>query len=164
MKASTQRSAGKDKGTRPYVGKSSSHISRASAAYRAAGHVRVTTTTRSSEGGSLEGQRAAIRSYCTEHGISVIRVCCDVDSGLKGQRTGFQDALGCLEREADALIVVTIDRLTRSTRQFCDLHARYFQNDTKSLVVIRQPSLFFSSSGQELLKGLLGSSGVEGLS
>lgn len=73
------------------------------------------------EGLSLSAQQAAIEGYCALHGIKLVQVCMDVISGARDQRPGLQEALDTLQRSADVVIVLKLDRLSRSSERFCEL-------------------------------------------
>ena len=90
------------------------------------------------EGISLEAQRAALEPYCALHGLRLVKICQDVLSGGKDQRPGLQDALKSLEREAEVLVVLKVDRLSSSIRHFCELYERYFKDGAQELVAIRE--------------------------
>jgi DNA invertase Pin-like site-specific DNA recombinase len=107
------------------------------------------------DGLSLEAQQAAIEGYCALHQIKLVRLCRDVVSGARDQRPGLQEALDTLQREADLLIVLKFDRLSRSIKHFCDLHERYFKNGEKELVAIREAIRLDSSLGRALVSILL---------
>lgn len=85
---------------------------------RALGYIRVSTEEQAREGVSLQAQEARLRAYCDLYEVDLVRVV--VDAGASGKslaRPGLQEVLRALEAgEADALIVVSLDRLTRSVR------------------------------------------------
>lgn len=145
MKAAQKSNQGRDYGQ--YVGNVT--------ARRAVGYVRVSTDMQAAEGLSLEAQHAAIEHYCSVHGLKLLRVCKDVISGGKDQRPGLQETLEVLQREADLLIVLKFDRLSRSIMHFCELYERYFKDGTKELVAIRESIRLDSSLGRALVSILL---------
>jgi DNA invertase Pin-like site-specific DNA recombinase len=124
-------------------------------ARRAVGYVRVSTDMQAAEGLSIEAQQAAIEGYCALHGIKLVRICKDVMSGGNDQRPGLQEALKALQREADILIVLKFDRLSRSIKHFCELYERYFRSGEKELVAIRESLRLDSSLGRALVGILL---------
>ena len=97
-------------------------------ARRAVGYIRVSTEMQATEGLSLEAQQAAIERYCATQGLRLVRLCQDVLSGAKDQRPGLQEALDCLQRQADVLVVLKFDRLSRSIRHFCEIYERHFES------------------------------------
>ncbi len=122
---------------------------------RAVGYVRVSTYMQAAEGLSLDAQAAAIENYCTMHGLKLVRIYQDAMSGGKDQRPGLQDALETLQRNADVLIVLKFDRLSRSIRHFCDLYETYFRSGEKELVAIRESVRLDSSLGRAIVSVLL---------
>ncbi|MFO0576134.1 MAG: recombinase family protein [Polyangia bacterium] len=122
---------------------------------RAVGYIRVSTDMQAADGLSLEAQQAAIEQYCAIHGYRLARVCRDVLSGARDQRPGLQEALDSLERDADVLVVLKFDRLSRSIRHFCELYERYFKDGSKELIAIRESIRLDSSLGRALVSILL---------
>lgn len=95
---------------------------------RAIGYIRVSTDQQASEGVSLDAQQNQIEAYCSLYGFELIGI--EVDAGLSAStlnRPGLQNALAALESgEAGALVVVKLDRLTRSVRDLDALLTGYF--------------------------------------
>lgn len=94
---------------------------------KAIGYVRVSTDEQAAEGYSLAAQRAKLEQYTSLHDMSLMTVCSD--EGLSGKRCdnrpGLQHALDALKSgTAEALIVLKLDRLSRSTRDVLDLVER----------------------------------------
>jgi hypothetical protein len=87
----------------------------------------VSTLEQASEGVSLDAQRDKIRAYCKFKGIKLISITADEGvSGSTLDRPGLQDALRMLKRgRANTLIVIKLDRLTRSVRDLCALVKEY---------------------------------------
>jgi DNA invertase Pin-like site-specific DNA recombinase len=84
---------------------------------KAVGYVRVSTVEQAEVGVSLEAQEHRIRAWCTLHDYELTGV--KVDRGLSGgradNRPALQEALSAVGR-GDALIVYSLSRLARSTR------------------------------------------------
>ena len=84
----------------------------------AVGTVRVSTQEQASEGVSLDAQRDRLRALCKHNHIKLIDI--KADEGLSGrtlERPGLQAALAMLRPgTANTLIVVKLDRLSRSLR------------------------------------------------
>lgn len=81
-------------------------------------YLRVSTREQAEEGVSLAAQEEKTKAYCVARGwecIGVLR-----DEGVSGgslDRPGLQEALDlCRRGEAQALVVLKLDRLTRSVR------------------------------------------------
>ncbi len=93
-------------------------------ATRAVGYVRVSTEEQASEGVSLAAQRDRITLYAKLNELDLVAI--ESDEGLSGKRAdnrpGLQAALRRLRiGDATALVVVKLDRLSRSTRDVLDL-------------------------------------------
>jgi DNA invertase Pin-like site-specific DNA recombinase len=84
----------------------------------AIGYIRVSSAQQAEEGVSLEAQRAKLEAFAFAHDLELLSI--EVDAGISGKnlkRPGIQAALAKLESgEAEALVIVKLDRLTRSTK------------------------------------------------
>jgi len=90
------------------------------------GYVRVSTDEQSDSGAGLEAQRRAIREECQRRGWVLAGIHEDVASGraLAG-RAGLEAAVAALDaRQAAALVVAKLDRLSRSLLDFAALMER----------------------------------------
>ncbi|WP_028061179.1 recombinase family protein [Candidatus Solirubrobacter pratensis] len=92
---------------------------------RVLAYLRVSTEEQRSSGAGLEAQRATIAAECGRRGWSVVRVVEDAGFSAKDlKRPGVQAALDALKRkEADALVVSKLDRLSRSMLDFTGVMA-----------------------------------------
>src|SRR3954449_6387517 len=92
---------------------------------RVLGYVRVSTDEQSSSGAGLEAQRRAIIVECKRRGWQLVEVIEDAGYSAKDmKRPGVQEAIRALEaREASALVVAKLDRLSRSMLDFTALMA-----------------------------------------
>lgn len=92
------------------------------------GYVRVSTQVQADEGVSLDAQRAKITAYCVALDLDLVTIVEDAGLSAKSlDRAGLQTALGMLTAgRADALLIVKLDRLTRSVRDLGELVERYF--------------------------------------
>jgi DNA invertase Pin-like site-specific DNA recombinase len=92
---------------------------------KAIGYVRVSTDLQAQEGVSLEAQEAKIHAWADLNGAESVTVF--KDAGISGKRAdnrpGLQDALNAIG-EGDALIVYSLSRLARSTRDTIELAER----------------------------------------
>ena len=72
---------------------------------------------------SLEAQAASLQAECERRGWSLVRVESDQRSGKsRKSRTGFARAVAsCKQGEAEAIMSVRLDRLSRSVQDFSDL-------------------------------------------
>jgi DNA invertase Pin-like site-specific DNA recombinase len=106
----------------------------------ALGYVRVSTAEQVAEGASLHAQRAALCSEAERRGWS-LEVVADEGFSAKGlNRPGLAAALDRLDRaEADALLAVRLDRVSRSVADFAGLLARARRRGWR--VVLMSPNL-----------------------
>ncbi|HXH89191.1 MAG TPA: recombinase family protein [Gaiellaceae bacterium] len=90
------------------------------------GYARVSTDEQTSSGAGLEAQRMAILSECERRGWHLVEVIVDAGYSAKDlRRPGVQKALRALEaREASALVVAKLDRLSRSMIDFTGVMAK----------------------------------------
>ena len=96
------------------------------------GYARVSTEEQSLEGVSLDYQKHKLRIYCELNDLNLVGII--EDAGISGKtlskRPGIQEALGQLERgEVSGLVILKLDRLSRSTRDILDLTDRFEKND-----------------------------------
>jgi DNA invertase Pin-like site-specific DNA recombinase len=89
---------------------------------QAIGYIRVSTTDQANHGVSLEAQEARVRDWCATNGYVLGEVF--VDRGLSGgradNRPALQEALAATRR-GDALVVYSLSRLARSTRDTLEI-------------------------------------------
>ncbi len=97
----------------------------------AIGYVRVSTQEQATKGVSFDAQRDRLRTYCNLHAIKLIDI--KAYEGISDdtlERPALQAALQMLRRgRANTLIVVKLDRLSRSLRNVCTLVADYFSDE-----------------------------------
>jgi site-specific DNA recombinase len=90
---------------------------------RAIAYLRVSTDKQADTGVSLDAQRAKVEAYAALYDLDLVRV--EVDAGASAKsldRPALGRALASLAAgEAEALLVVKLDRLTRSVRDLGDL-------------------------------------------
>src|SRR3954466_6056172 len=95
---------------------------------RAVGYARVSSEDQL-RGVSLDAQRATLLKYADLHADELGLVEVNVDAGLSGktlERPGWRRGLGMIETgEAGALVVVKLDRLTRSVPDLAALVHRH---------------------------------------
>jgi DNA invertase Pin-like site-specific DNA recombinase len=95
---------------------------------RAIGYIRVSTDKQADQGVSLEAQRAKIEAYAMLYDLEMVDYVIETGSAKNTDREGLQNALQALIRgEAEALVVVKLDRLTRSVGDLGRLVEAYFQ-------------------------------------
>jgi len=94
---------------------------------RVLGYVRVSTDEQAGSGVSLDAQRHRLAAYAAAHDLELVGI--EADEGISARRMGNRPALQrVLERlrrgEAAAIVVLKLDRLSRTTRDLLDLVAR----------------------------------------
>ncbi|MCZ6785817.1 MAG: recombinase family protein, partial [Planctomycetota bacterium] len=94
---------------------------------RVVGYARVSSADQAENGVSLDVQRHRLKAYCEAHGLELMGI--ETDEGISAKRTAnrpaLQRALATLkEGRADGLVVVKLDRLSRTTRHVLDLVER----------------------------------------
>lgn len=95
---------------------------------RALGYVRVSTDKQADNGCSLDAQTAKIRQYASLYDLELVDIVVDAGESAKSlHRPGLQKALQALKSgKAECLIVVKLDRLTRSVKDLGYLIETYF--------------------------------------
>ena len=92
---------------------------------KAIGYVRVSTDSQAQDGVSLEAQTAKIRAWADLNGADSVAIF--EDAGISGKRAdnrpGLQDAMNAIG-EGDALVVYSLSRFARSTRDTIELAER----------------------------------------
>lgn len=120
---------------------------------RTVAYVRVSTAQQAAEGESLEAQQEKLRLYAQLHGLELVAI--EVDAGLSAsslERPGLQRALERLSSfEAEALLVVKLDRLTRSVKDLCTLVDTYFSDGSVSLMSVGENVDTRTASGRLVL-------------
>lgn len=90
---------------------------------KAVGYIRVSTTLQVEEGVSLEAQRAKVASYADLHVLDLVDVF--ADEGISGKRAdnrpGLQGALAATCKHRGVLVVYSLSRLARSTRDAIEI-------------------------------------------
>lgn len=95
---------------------------------RVDGYIRVSTEEQARDGSSLTLQKEKIEWYCKAHDLELVRIECDAGVSAKTlEREGVAAVLDDLERgRVDGLVVIKLDRLTRSLSDWADLIERFF--------------------------------------
>ncbi len=121
------------------------------------GYVRVSTEDQAREGVSLAAQEARIRAMAlaTERDLSEI-VVDDGESAKSLSRPGLQQVLAAVRAGAvKAIVVLKLDRLTRSVRDLGELLETFAKHDTALISV--SESLDTASAAGRLMVNVLGS-------
>lgn len=123
---------------------------------RAVAYVRVSTEKQAEVGQSLEAQRAKVEAYASLYDLELVEVV--VDAGVSAKtlnRPGLVRALAMLESGAvNALVVVKLDRLTRSVRDLGELVERYFAAGESALLSVSEQIDTRSAAGRLVLNVL----------
>jgi len=97
----------------------------------AIGYIRVSTEGQAMDGVSLDAQRAKIEAWCALNDYTLEAV--HVDAGVSGQRVenrpGLQAALAD-SRKGSALVIYSLSRLARSTKDTIEVSERLAKADT----------------------------------
>jgi DNA invertase Pin-like site-specific DNA recombinase len=139
---------------------------------KAIAYCRVSTAEQSSEGHSLDAQREAIAAECKRRGWQLVSVETDVASGKSTEkRPGLGRVLAALRSgEADVLIAVRLDRISRSLAFLAGLLEECSRGRTRAvgtgrtrrklppwqLVVLDANGIDMTSAQGELLANVLG--------
>lgn len=126
---------------------------------RAIGYVRVSTADQAEHGVSLDAQRAKLEAYAALYDLDLVAIV--VDAGLSAKnldRPGLQGALAKLAKgEADALLVVSLSRLTRSVRDLGTLVDCYFGPKGGAALMSLSESIDTRTAAGRLVLNVLGS-------
>src|SRR5271169_2934168 len=97
---------------------------------RTVAYLRVSTDKQADHGVSLEAQRAKVEAYASLFELELVAIEVDAGESAKSlDRPALTRALAMLKAgKADALLVVKLDRLTRSVSDLCNLVDRYFRD------------------------------------
>ena len=124
----------------------------------AVGYVRVSTDQQATEGVSLEAQQVRIRAHCVSQDIELIDIVIDEGFSAKSlERPGIKRALAMLtSNQANAIVVVKLDRLTRSVKDLGYLCDSYFREGLPySLLSVSDSIDTRSASGMLMLNVLM---------
>ena len=93
---------------------------------KAVGYIRVSTAGQADEGISLEAQQAKIEAWCLVNGCELSE--CFVDAGISGKRADnrpeLQKALTAATKDGAVLVVYSLSRLARSTKDTISIGER----------------------------------------
>ena len=123
---------------------------------RAVAYIRVSTDKQASTGLSLDAQRAKVIAYARLYDLHLVDVIVDAGVSAKTlERPGLIRALDMLEHgQAHALVVVKLDRLTRSVRDLGHLLDRYFTAGRWALMSVSENIDTRSAAGRLVLNVL----------
>jgi DNA invertase Pin-like site-specific DNA recombinase len=120
------------------------------------GYIRVSTAKQAQEGLSLEAQKARIVQYARDNSMEIVRIECDAGLSAKSilARPGLSRALDQLQNgAADGILVLKLDRLTRSVVDLGHLIEKYFKK--YNLISINEQIDTTSAAGRLILNILV---------
>jgi site-specific DNA recombinase len=125
---------------------------------RTVAYVRVSTDKQADKGVSLEAQQSKIRAYAELYDLELVDVIVDAGESAKSlDRPGLRRALAMLDSgEAAALLVVKLDRLTRSVVDLGALVERYFASSTGAALLSVSEQIDTRSAAGRLVLNVLG--------
>ena len=126
------------------------------AATRTVVYCRVSTDKQADRGVSLDAQQAKAKAYAELYDLDIVDVVIDAAASAKTlARPGLERALGLLKAgKADALLVVKLDRLTRSVADLGKLVERYFAPGKAALLSVGEQIDTRSAAGRLVLNVL----------
>lgn len=118
------------------------------------GYIRVSTEEQAQHGVSLAAQEAKLRAYCDLYSHELIHIVADAGASAKTlARPGLARVLTALEGgHVEGVVILKLDRLTRSVRDLGHLLETYFQKHAL-LSVMEQTDT--STAGGRLVLNLL---------
>src|SRR6266852_9949701 len=123
---------------------------------RTIAYLRVSTEKQADKGISLEAQRAKVEAYAQLYDLTLVEVV--IDAGMSAKtldRPGLQRALEMLRTgQAEALLVVKLDRLTRSVVHLGQLVEEYFADGKWALLSVGEQIDTRSAAGRLVLNVL----------
>jgi len=116
-------------------------------------YLRVSTDKQADKGVSLEAQQEKARAYASLYDLDLVDVIVDAGESAKTlDRPGLQRALSLLKTgQADALLVVKLDRLTRSVVDLGKLIETYFVPGKAALMSVGEQIDTRSAAGRLVL-------------
>lgn len=127
---------------------------------KAIAYLRCSTSEQAESGLGLDAQRARIIAYAALYDVEIVRF--EVDAGLSGsslKRPALQSALASLrDGTANALLVVKLDRLTRSVGDLSNLLSDYFADGQFALLSVSD-QFDTRSAGGRLVMNIMASVG-----
>lgn len=116
-------------------------------------YLRVSTDKQADKGVSLEAQQDKAKAYASLYDLDLVEVIVDSGESAKTlERPGLQRALAMLKTgQADALLVVKLDRLTRSVVDLGKLIETYFAPGKAALMSVGEQIDTRSAAGRLVL-------------
>ena len=128
---------------------------------RVVGYARVSTKEQANSGISIDAQIEKQRQYCSLFELELVDIKIDRGRSAKTlDREGLQEALAMLKSDqADALLVVKLDRLVRSTVGLGHLVADYFSDGHKYSLLSVAENIDTRTAAGRLVANVLASVG-----
>src|SRR5713226_7631912 len=123
---------------------------------RTVAYCRVSTEKQADKGVSLDAQHAKVEAYAQLYELELMEVVIDAGASAKTlDRPGLRRALEMLKvRQAEALLVVKLDRLTRSVVHLGHLVEHYFADGKWALLSVGEQIDTRSAAGRLVLNVL----------
>ncbi|BAW98036.1 site-specific recombinase for integration and excision (plasmid) [[Synechococcus] sp. NIES-970] len=123
---------------------------------KAIGYIRVSTEEQATQGVSLDAQKAKLEAYAGLYDVELVEIVIDAGVSAKSlQRPGLEKALGMLDSgDVKAMVIVKLDRLTRSVKDLDWLLENYFA-DKFSLMSVSEQVDTRTASGRLVLNVLM---------
>ena len=123
---------------------------------RTIAYLRVSTDKQADRGVSLDAQRAKVAAYAELYELELVEIVVDAGHSAKSlDRPGLQRALEMLKRrEAEGLLVVKLDRLTRSVVHLGQLVEAYFAPGKAALLSVGEQIDTRTAAGRLVLNVL----------
>ena len=120
------------------------------------GYIRVSTADQAEYGFSLEAQSDKIKGYCALYDMELVEIVSDALSAKDMNRPGLTKAMSMLDRgDAESLVVIKLDRLTRSVRDLANLLDKFSPSSGLSLVSVSEHLDTKSAAGRLCLNMLI---------
>ncbi len=123
---------------------------------KAVAYIRVSTDKQADAGQSLEAQKAKVEAYAGLYDLELVEVVIDAGQSAKSlSRPGLTRVLAMLKSgQAEAVVVVKLDRLTRSVRDLGELVETYFASGKAALLSVSEQIDTRSAGGRLVLNVL----------
>lgn len=123
---------------------------------KAVAYIRVSTDKQADAGQSLEAQKAKVEAYAGLYDLELVEVVIDAGQSAKSlSRPGLMRVLAMLKSgQAEAVVVVKLDRLTRSVRDLGELVETYFASGKAALLSVSEQIDTRSAGGRLVLNVL----------
>lgn len=123
---------------------------------RTVAYLRVSTAQQADHGVSLAAQRAKVEAYASLYDLDLVAIVEDAGASAKTlNRPGLDRVLAMLRKgDAEAVLVVKLDRLTRSVRDLGELVDTYFADGKRALLSVHDQIDTRSAAGRLVLNVL----------